>query len=182
MLVYHGIMNTYQSKITIMSKVSIIAAVADNYAIGKSNKLPWHLPADLKHFKALTTGSAVVMGKRTFESLPNGPLPNRKNIVLSSMLSEGVREGYYEADSIEDALELCDNEENVFIIGGGSVYRQALDVADYMYITWVHADFAADAFFPNVDFSKWKEISREDFQPDEKNQHAYSFVTYERIK
>lgn len=182
MLVYHRIMNTYQSKITSMTKVSIIAAVADNYAIGKSNKLPWHLSADLKHFKALTTGSAVLMGKRTFESLPNGPLPNRKNIVLSSMLSEGVREGYYEADSIDDALELCDKEENIFIIGGGSVYRQTMDMADYMYITWVHADFVADAFFPNIDFEKWKVISREDYEPDEKNQYPYSFVTYEKIK
>lgn len=164
-----------------MSKISIIAAVADNFAIGKSNKLPWHLPADLKHFKELTTGTAVVMGKRTFESLPNGPLPNRKNIVLSSMMSEGVREGYYEANSIEDALELCDNEKNVYIIGGGSVYKQSFEFADLMYITWVHAEFSADAFFPEIDFSKWKEIEREDFEPDEKNKYPYSFVTYEKV-
>lgn len=165
-----------------MSRVSLIAAVADNYAIGKSNKLPWHLPADLKHFKSLTTGSAVVMGKRTFESLPNGPLPNRTNIVLSSTYNEGVCEGYYEANSIEDALELCENFDDIFIIGGGAVYRQTMEFADYMYITWVHAEFAADAFFPEIDFSKWTEISREDFEPDEKNQYAYSFVTYERKK
>jgi dihydrofolate reductase len=161
-----------------MSKISIIAAIADNYAIGKSNKLPWHLPADLKHFKTLTTGSAVVMGKRTFESLPNGPLPNRKNIVLSSMMSEGVTEGYYEANSIEDALELCDNEKNVFIIGGGSVYQQSMESAQTMHITWVHDEFAADAFFPTIDFTKWKEVKREEF---EQNIHSYSFVTYEKV-
>ncbi len=165
-----------------MPKVSIIAAVADNYAIGKSNKLPWHLPADLKHFKALTTGSAMLMGKRTFESLPNGPLPNRKNIVLSSMFNEGVREGYFEANSIEDAMELCNNSENIFIIGGGSVYKQTMEIADYMHITWIHAEFHADAFFPEIDFTKWKEINREDYSPDEKNEYAYSFVTYEKIK
>jgi dihydrofolate reductase len=164
-----------------MSKISIIAAVADNYAIGKSNKLPWHLPADLKHFKSLTTGAAVVMGKRTFESLPNGPLPNRKNIVLSSMMSEGVTEGYYEANSIEDALELCDNEKEVFIIGGGAVYKQSMEFADLMYITWVHAQFAADAFFPTIDFEKWTEVSREDFEPDERNIYPYSFVTYQKV-
>lgn len=165
-----------------MSKISIIAAVADNYAIGKSNKLPWHLPADLRHFKQLTTGHAVLMGKRTYESLPNGPLPNRKNIVLTSVLSEGVNEGYYEADSLEDALELCEHEDNVFIIGGGAVYRQSLDIADSMYITWVHAEFAADAFFPEIDFDQWIEVSREDFPVDDKNLYPYSFVYYEKMK
>lgn len=163
-----------------MSKVSIIAAVADNFVIGKSNKLPWHLPADLKHFKALTTGSAVIMGKRTFESLPNGPLPNRTNIVLSSTYNEGVCEGYFEANSIEDALELCENIESVFIIGGGAVYKQTMDVADYMHITWVHADFAGDAFFPKINFEAWEEIERENFEADEKNPTPYSFVTYKK--
>lgn len=165
-----------------MSKVSIIAAVADNYAIGKQNKLPWHLPADLKHFKDLTTGHTIVMGKRTFESLPNGPLPNRKNIVLRSILSDGVTEGYFEADSLEDALELAENEKEIFIIGGGTVYKQCLDKADAMYITWVHAEFVADAFFPKIDFSDWEEISRVDCKADEKNPHDYSFVEYTRRK
>lgn len=183
MLVYYIFINIYLSfKRKYMPKVSIIAAVADNYAIGKSKKLPWHLPADLKRFKFLTTGSTVLMGKRTFESLPNGPLPNRKNIVLSSMFNEGVREGYFEANSIEDAMELCNHSENIFIIGGSSVYKQTMDIADYMYITWVHAEFQADAFFPEIDFSKWKEINREDFDPDDKNKFAYSFVTYEKVK
>ena len=165
-----------------MSKISIIAAVADNYAIGKANNLPWHLPADLKHFRQLTTGHAIVMGKRTFESLPKGPLSNRKNIVLTSVMSEGVNEGYFEADSLEDAVYLCEHEEKVFIIGGATVYKQSINKVDTMYITWIHNDFSADTYFPEIDFNEWKEVNREDHNPDEQNLYSYSFVKYERIK
>ena len=165
-----------------MSEISIVAAVADNYAIGKGNKLPWHLPADLKHFRELTTGHAVVMGKRTFESLPNGPLPNRKNVVLTSVMSEGVNEGYFEADSLEDAFYLCEKEEKIFIVGGAAVYRQSLEIADSLYITWVHHEFSADIYFPEVDFSKWEEVSRQDLPADDKNPYPYSFVHYKRKK
>ena len=165
-----------------MSEISIVAAVADNYAIGKGNKLPWHLPADLKHFRELTTGHAVVMGKRTFESLPNGPLPNRRNVVLTSVMSEGVNEGYFEADSLEDAFYLCEKEEKVFIVGGAAVYRQSLEIADSLYITWVHHEFSADIYFPEVDFSKLEEVSRQDMPADEKNPYPYSFVHYKRKK
>ncbi|NDP21710.1 MAG: dihydrofolate reductase [Paludibacter sp.] len=163
-----------------MSKISIIAAVADNYAIGKTNNLPWRLPADLKHFRQLTTGHAVVMGKRTFESLPKGPLPNRKNIVLTSVMSEGVNEGYYEADSLEDALYLCEKEEIVFIMGGATVYKQSIDKVDSMYITWVHNNFSADTYFPKINFDEWDEVSREDFDPDDKNPYPYTFSVYNR--
>ena len=165
-----------------MSKISIIAAVSDNYAIGKSNNLPWHLPADLKHFRQLTTGHAVVMGKRTFESLPNGPLPNRKNIVLTSVMSEGVNERYFEADSLEDAFYLCEKEEHVFIMGGATVYKQSIDKVDSMYITWVHNNFNADAFFPEINFDEWVEVSKEEHLPDEKNEYAFTFSYYERKK
>lgn len=163
-----------------MSKVSIIAAIADNLAIGKNNKLPWHLPADLKHFKQLTTGHAVVMGKRTFESLPNGPLPNRKNIVLTS-IPEGDFDKYYEATSIKDALDLCEHEDEVFIIGGASIFSQAIKMVDNMYITWVHANFEADTFFPKINLKVWKEISREEFNADEQNPYPYTLCQYERI-
>ena len=165
-----------------MSKISIIAAVADNYAIGYLNKLPWHLPADLKHFRQLTTGHAVVMGKRTFESLPNGPLPNRKNIVLTSIMSEGVNEGYFEADSMDDVFYLTEKEEKVFIIGGTSVYKQTFDKADTLYITWIHSTFMADTFFPEINFDEWDEVSREDFSADDKNPYNYSFSVYQRKK
>ena len=163
-----------------MSKISIIAAVADNYAIGKSNNLPWYLPADLKHFKQLTTGHAIVMGKRTFESLPNGPLSSRKNVVLTSIMSEGVNEGYYEADSLEDAIYLCEHEEQVFIIGGATVYKQCIDKIDYLYITWIHKDFSADTYFPKIDMNVWQEVKHEDYEADEKNLFAYTFSEYKR--
>jgi len=162
-----------------MSKVSIIAAIADNLAIGKDNKLPWHLPADLKHFKVLTTGHAVVMGKRTFESLPNGPLPNRKNIVLTS-IPEGNFDKYYEATSIKDAMELCDNEDQVFIIGGSSIFAQAIQIVDNMYVTWVHEKFEADTFFPKFNLKEWNEVSREEHEADDRNPYPYSFCEYER--
>jgi len=163
-----------------MSKISIIAAIADNYAIGKSNKLPWYLPADLKHFRQLTTGHAVLMGRLTFESLPSGPLPNRKNIVLTSGMSEGVNEGFFEADSLADATYLCENEEQVFIIGGASVFSQCIDQVNTMYVTWVHSDFEGDTFFPEIKMDEWQEISREDHDADELNIYSYSFVVYER--
>lgn len=165
-----------------MCKISIIAAVADNYVIGKSNKLPWHLSADLKRFKELTSGHVLLMGKRTFQSLPNGPLPNRKNIVLTSMLSEGVVEGYFEANSIDDALELCENITKIFVIGGSVVYNQSMEFADDMYITWVHEDVEGDVYFPTIDSEIWEEVSREDFPADEKNQYPYSFSYYLRKK
>ena len=163
-----------------MKKISIIVAIAENYAIGCQNKLPWHLPADLKHFKELTTGNAVIMGRKTFESLPNGALPNRKNIVLRSVLSDGVTESYFEANSPSDALKIAESEKQIFIIGGSSVYEQFLDKADSMYITWIHAEFEADTFFPKIDFSKWKEISRINHKADEKNRYDYSFVEYQK--
>ncbi len=163
-----------------MCKVSIIAAVSDNYVIGKSKKLPWHLPADLKRFKELTTGHVLLMGKRTFQSLPDGPLPNRKNVVLTSMLSEGVVEGYFEANSIDDALDLCENIKRIFVIGGAVVYKQFMEIADDMYITWVHNNFDGDTFFPEFNQDIWIEVSREDFPVDERNQFPYSFSYYKR--
>ena len=165
-----------------MCKISIIAAVADNYVIGKSKKLPWYLSADLKRFKELTSGHVLLMGKRTFQSLPNGPLPNRKNIVLTSMLSEGVVEGYFEANSIDDALELCENIKKIFVIGGSVVYKQCMEFANDMYITWVHGDVEGDVYFPTIETDIWEEVSREDFPADEKNQYPYSFSYYTRKK
>jgi dihydrofolate reductase len=166
-----------------MSKISIIAAVADNYAIGKDNKLIWHLPADLKHFKNRTTGHAVIMGKRTFESLPNKPLPNRKNIVLTS-IPEGNFDKYYEASSLRDAIELCDKEDEVFIIGGATIFKQALTfpAVDTLYITWVHEEFDADAFFPEFDEKEWEMVECERHEADKKNPYPYSFCVYTRKK
>jgi len=165
-----------------MPKVSIIAAIAENMAIGKSNKLLCYLPADLKHFKEITTGHVIIMGRHTFNSLPIRPLPNRKNIVLTSMLSDGVTEGYFEVSSLEEALYLSENENEVFIIGGGSVYKQSIERADAMYITLIHHEFDADTFFPQIQDSEWKIVSEEKHPADEKNPYSYSFIHYERKK
>jgi len=164
-----------------MPKINIIAAVGDqNLSIGYKKKLPWKLPADMKHFRDITRGHTLLMGKRTLESLPNGPLPQRRNIVLTSVLSEGIVADYYEANSLEDALDLASNSDEVFVIGGSSVYTQCLDIADRMYITWVHGEFPADTFFPRVDFSQWVEIAKEEHQPDAKNEYPYTFCIYDR--
>lgn len=163
-----------------MSRISIIAAIADNNAIGKNRALLWHLPTDMAHFKELTTGHAIIMGRKTFESLPNGPLPNRKNVVLTT-IPEADFINCFACDSMGEALDLCKNEDEIFIIGGALVYRQAIRLADTMYITRVHAEFKdADAYFPNINWDLWEEVSREDFPADEKNAYPYSFITYKR--
>lgn len=144
-----------------MKPISIIVAIAQNNAIGKDNQLLWHIPADLKRFKTLTTGHTIVMGKRTFESLPLRPLPNRRSVVITDILGEKI-EGCTMAYSINDAIEQMDEEKENFIIGGGSVYRQFLPFANQLYLTIVKKDFDADTFFPEIDYSEWDIVERED--------------------
>jgi dihydrofolate reductase len=163
-----------------MTKISIIVAVAENNAIGKDNKLLWHLSEDLKRFKRLTSGNPVIMGKNTYFSLPVRPLPKRKNIVITDVPGERI-DGCTMAYSIEDAIEKMDSDKENFIIGGASIYRQFMPYADKLYITWVHKSFDADTFFPEVDEKEWREISREDItDTDDKNPYPHSFVIYER--
>jgi len=163
-----------------MTKISIIVAVAENNAIGKDNKLLWHLSEDLKRFKRLTSGNPVIMGKNTYFSLPVRPLPKRKNIVITDVPGERI-DNCIMAYSIEDAIEKMDSDKENFIIGGASIYRQFMPYADKLYITWVHKSFDADTFFPEVDEKEWREISREDItDADDKNPYPYSFVIYER--
>ena len=157
--------------------ISIIAAVAKNRAIGYKNKLIYWLPNDLKRFKALTTGHTIIMGRNTFLSLPKGALPNRRNIVLSR--SQKAFDGCDVYPSLEEALQHCTPDEDIYIIGGASVYRQALKIADRLCLTEIDDTPAqADTFFP--DYSDWKETWREDHATDEKHAFAYSFVDYER--
>jgi dihydrofolate reductase len=164
-------------------KISIVAAVADNYAIGKDNQLLCHLPADMKMFRELTTGHTVVMGRHTFDSLPNGALPKRKNIVISATLPPKTIENVTICSSFEEAFALCKNDDEVFVIGGAKVYQYTIENADCLYITWIHHSFLyADTFFPTIDSNKWNEISRNRFSADEKNPFDYSFVKYEKIK
>lgn len=159
--------------------ITIIAALARNNAIGCDNRLLYWLPNDLKRFKALTTGHTIIMGRRTFESLPKGALPNRRNVVLSRSLSGA--EGAEVFASLNDALRSCSAEEDVFIIGGESVYREALPLADRLCLTLIDAvPERADAFFPQVSEAEWRVVSREEHDTDEKHTEKYTFVDYIR--
>jgi len=160
--------------------ISIIVAIAENYAIGKNNDLLWHIPEDLKRFKRITSGHKIIMGKRTYESLPYRPLKNRTNIVISDIPGDRY-EGCVMAYSIEEAMEHCLPDEECFIIGGGMVYRQFLPLADKLYITWVDKAFDADIYFPEIDPDTWEETEREE-GGGEGLDFRYSFVTYERKK
>lgn len=159
--------------------ISIIVAVSDNWGIGKDNELLWHIPEDLKRFKRLTMGKCVIMGKKTWESLPLKPLPGRKNIVLTDIPGECF-DCTVTAYSIEDAIYKCENEEEIFVIGGGSVYRQFLPFANKLYITHVHRKSPADVFFPKIDRRKWKVIQKEDSVSQDSSRIPYSYVVYER--
>jgi Dihydrofolate reductase len=163
-----------------MSTLSLIVAVANNRAIGKQQQLLCHLPKDLKHFKEITTGHTVIMGRKTFESLPNGALPNRRNIVLSSSESLSYPNCLV-VNSLEKALMACRGESEVFVIGGAAVYESALAQAGKLYITRIHHAFeGADTFFPKVNESDWMEIKRESYPADEKHAYPFTFITYIR--
>ncbi len=151
-----------------------------NRVIGKGNALPWHLPADMKHFRELTMGKPVIMGRKTFESIGK-PLEGRKNILITSD-SNYRAEGCLVVHSLEEALKTAEGGEEVMIIGGGKIYEEFLPKADRIYLTEIHQDFEGDTYFPEFNQNEWQETSREDFKPDEKNPFAYSFVTLERIK
>lgn len=159
--------------------VSIIVAINKNNGIGMENKLLYWLPNDLKRFKSLTTGHTIIMGRKTFESLPKGALPNRRNVVLSRQ--DITFEGAERYSSLEEALKSCKNEEEIFIIGGASLYNEAIKIADTLYITEIEdSEKEADAFFPNIDFNVWKEKSRECHSTDEKHLYPYCFIDYIR--
>ena len=157
--------------------VSIIVATSENHAIGKNNQLLWHLPADLKHFRVITSGHTIIMGRKTFDSVGK-PLPNRRNIVVTRQ--DITIEGCEVVKSIEDAIALCKGEDEVFIGGGAEIYRQAMHLTDRIYLTIVHQTFDADTFFPEINYDEWQEAAHEDHQPDEKNKLPYSFITLQR--
>lgn len=159
--------------------ISIIVAVAQNQAIGKDNDLLWHLSDDLKHFKKMTSGNTVIMGKRTFYSLPIRPLPNRRNIVISDIVGEKI-EGCEMAYSIDEAMKMCSKDEKCFIIGGGSIYRQFLPLVDKLEITWVYKDFEADTFFPAIDENIWRIEAQSEKMHDEATGLDFAFFTYVR--
>jgi dihydrofolate reductase len=154
-------------------------AIAENRAIGKDNRLLWHLSDDLKRFKKLTTGHTLIMGRNTFLSLPNGALPNRRHVVISD-IPEETFVNCEMARSIEEAIELAGTEEECFVIGGGMVYKQFLPVAGKLYLTQVHESFEADTFFPEIDFSRWKALASEEVKAGERNQYRHTYTEYIR--
>ncbi|WP_010249610.1 dihydrofolate reductase [Myroides injenensis] len=160
--------------------ITLIAAVAENNALGKNNQLLWHLPDDFKHFKTLTSHHTIIMGRKTFESFPK-PLPNRKHIIITRQSDYTAPEGCVVVNSLEDALALADKNEEVFVIGGGEIYTQALPFADKLELTRVHKSFDADAFFPDFDTNQWNVIREENHPVDEKHSIPFTYFTYIRI-
>lgn len=160
------------------TRFSIIAAMASNRVIGIDNTLPWRLPADLAHFKSLTLGHHIIMGRKTWESLGK-PLPGRTSVVVTRDKAFSVPGGVV-VHSLSAAMAVCDGDEEAFFIGGADLYRQALELADRMYLTEVKTEVSGDAWFPAFDLASWKETSRRHCKADEKNRFDYDFVVYEK--
>lgn len=158
--------------------LSIVVATDTQNGIGKNNQLLWHLPADLKFFKRTTSGHTIIMGRKTFDSIGKA-LPNRRNIIISRQPELKV-EGIEVYPNLEDALEACADEKEVFIIGGGEIYKQALPKTQRIYLTKVHHEFDADTFFPILEAEDWEVISKEDHFKDDKHLFDYSFVILDR--
>ena len=158
--------------------ITLIAAVAENNALGKHNLLLWHLPDDFKRFKSITTGHYIILGRKTFESFPK-PLPNRTHVIISRQ-KDYKYEGCIVVDSLQKAIAICPKNEEVFIIGGGEIYNQSIDIADKLDITKVHHSFEADTFFPQIDMEKWELTSTEFHSKDEKHPFEFTFETYLR--
>ena len=161
-----------------MTSLSLIVAMDDNRLIGNKNKLPWHLPADLAFFKRTTMGKPIVMGRKTYESIGK-PLPGRRNIVITRDPAFSAA-GCEVANSIEAAMSLTKDDDEVMLIGGASLYQQTIARATQLYITRIHHSFEGDTWFPEIDLREWKAVNREDFEADHCNQYAYSFIKYVR--
>lgn len=161
------------------SELTIIVAAAENDAIGKDNKLLWHLSDDLQRFKKLTSGHHIIMGRKTFESFPK-PLPNRTHVVITRQNDYQVPEGVITVNSLDDALDVAKNDSQPFIIGGGEIYKQAMPLADKIEITRVHHDFEADTFFPKIDTTIWREVDNVFHKKDAEHDYEFSFLTYQR--
>jgi dihydrofolate reductase len=158
--------------------LTMIAAAAENNALGKDNDLIWHISEDLKRFKRLTSGHAIIMGRKTFESMPKA-LPNRTNIVLTNK-KEYQPEGATVVHTLEDALNLVKDDAQPFIIGGGEIYRLFMSYCDRIELTRVHHNFEADVFFPEIDLNQWKEIARENIAATNEQPYDYSYITFEK--
>ncbi|HWP95007.1 MAG TPA: dihydrofolate reductase [Gammaproteobacteria bacterium] len=161
-------------------QLAIIAAVAENGCIGRNNALPWHLPADLSHFKLMTWGKPVIMGRRTFEAIGK-PLRGRLNIVVTH--DAGWRaDGVSVAHSLDEAIKLAGNAQEAVIIGGAQLYAECLPKAQRLYITRVHAEVDGDTFFPPLDMKQWREVARSEHPRDARNPYDMTFITLERVR
>ncbi len=159
-------------------RISAICAMSENRVIGNHNQLPWHLPADLKHFKKITSGKPILLGRKTYESIGR-PLPDRCNIVITRDMHFQAP-GCLVVNSIEHALEAVAYSEEVFIIGGALLYHQTLSMIQRLYMTLIHQNFDGDAFFPDIDLHEWRETERIDHQADAENPYAYSFIVLDK--
>ncbi|MDY0200371.1 MAG: dihydrofolate reductase [Bacteroidales bacterium] len=162
-----------------MSTISVIVAVAEDNVIGANNNLIWHISDDLKRFKALTTGHSIIMGRKTFESIGR-PLPNRQNIVVSRNPNLEI-EGCTVVPSLQAAFALSAKESEVFVIGGGELYRQALPLASKLYLTKVHKAFEGDTFFPDISMDEWREVYTEKGKPTDTDGLEFTFINLERV-
>ncbi len=164
-----------------LPKLCAIVAMDENGLIGRDNQLPWHLPADLKHFKEITTGNPIIMGRKTYESIGK-PLPNRTNIVITKD-TDYVAPGCLVVTTTEEAIHQATIHatENIFIIGGATIYQQMMDRLDYLYLTIVHHTFEGDTYLTGLNLRHWKEIGRTHHEADENNAWSYSFIQYEHI-
>lgn len=159
-------------------RLSLIVAMAENRAIGVDNRLPWHLPADLRHFRALTMGHPIIMGRKTFDSIGR-VLPGRRNIVVTRN-RDYSKESVEIAHSLDDALALCKGEREAFVIGGAHLYQEAINRVDRVYLTLVHTVVKGDVFFPSLDGAHWHEVERIGHRADATNGHDYDFFVYDR--
>lgn len=158
--------------------LTLIAAAGENNALGKNNDLVWHLPDDFKRFKKMTTGHHIIMGRKTFESFPE-PLPNRTHVVITRS-DNYKKEGVIVVHSLERAVELTREDPQPFVIGGGEIYKLAIEIADRIELTRVHGTFDADTFFPEIEEEQWKLVSKEFHEKDETHEFAFTYLTYER--
>ena len=158
--------------------ITLIAAAGKNNELGKDNDLVWHLPDDFKRFKKLTTGHHIIMGRKTFESFPK-PLPNRTHLVITRNKAY-QKEGAVIVHSLDEALLKAQNDPQPFVIGGGEIYKLAMEVADKIELTRVHGSFDVDTYFPKIDMEKWQVVSEAKHEKDEKHNYSFSYITYER--
>jgi dihydrofolate reductase len=157
--------------------LTIIAAASENNALGKDNQLVWHLPEDFKRFKTLTSGHYIIMGRKTFESFPK-PLPNRTHIIITRQADYEVPEGCIVVSGLQEAIAICPKNEEAFVIGGGEIYQQSLELVNKIDITRVHTSLEADTFFPAIETTKWKLVFEEFHPKDEKHDYDFTFLTY----